>query len=113
MFLFCKAPRLIYWACNSPPRGGLISKMRLRAGTGRKQKPLLVEEVDADPKSNRAARLLVLAGGVFFLDGQYLNAAIAWKKAEAIAPLDDRSRFTLAIKVNWMKRSRTIATPSN
>ena len=26
-----------------------------------------------------------------------MNSAIAWKKAEAIAPLDDRSRFTLAM----------------
>lgn len=63
----------------------------------KKAETILVEEVDSDPKSRRAARLLVLAGGVFFLDGQYLNAAIAWKKSEAIAPLDDRSRFTLAM----------------
>jgi tetratricopeptide (TPR) repeat protein len=34
---------------------------------------------------------------VSFLNGQYLNAAIALKKAEAIAPLDERSRFTLAM----------------
>src|SRR5712664_1549538 len=58
---------------------------------------LLVEEAGRDPNSVRAAKLLVMAGGIFFLDGQYLNSAIAWKKAEAIAPLDDRSRFTLAM----------------
>jgi len=58
---------------------------------------ILVEEADRDPDSARAAKLLVMAGGIFFLDGQYLNSAIAWKKAEAIAPLDDRSRFTLAM----------------
>lgn len=58
---------------------------------------ILVKEVERDPTSMRAAKLLVTAAGVFFLDGQYLNAAIAWKKAEAIAPLDDRSRFTLAM----------------
>lgn len=63
----------------------------------KKAETILVEEADSDPKSRRAAKLLVLAGGVFFLDRQYLNAAIAWKKAEAIAPLDDRSRFTLAM----------------
>src|SRR5436190_2468083 len=58
---------------------------------------ILVEEAERDPKSMRSARLLTLAGGIFFLDGEYLNSAIAWKKAEAIAPLDARSSFTLAM----------------
>jgi len=58
---------------------------------------LLVDEANHDPNSIRAARLFETAGGVFFLDGQYLNSAIAWKKAEAIAPLDERSSFTLAM----------------
>jgi tetratricopeptide (TPR) repeat protein len=64
---------------------------------------ILVEEAEREPKSPRARKVLELAGGIFFLDGQYLNSAIAWKKAEAITPLDDRSRFTLAmayIKLN-------------
>lgn len=64
---------------------------------------VLVEEAERDPKSPRSARLFAIAGGIFFLDGQYSNAVIAWKKAEAIAPLDERSRFTLAmacIKLN-------------
>ena len=58
---------------------------------------ILVEEAERDPKSLRAAQLLVYAAGIFFLDGQYLNAAISWKKAEAVTPLDDASRFTLAM----------------
>src|SRR5437667_8956588 len=45
-----------------------------------------------------------MAGGIFFLDGQYLQAAIAWKKAEAIASLVDRNRFTLAMA--YVKRNR-------
>jgi len=64
---------------------------------------ILLEEVERDPKSPRSARVLAIAAGLFFLDGQYANAVIAWKKAEAIAPLDERSRFTLAmacIKLN-------------
>src|ERR1041385_5371567 len=48
---------------------------------------ILVEETEHDPKSIRTAKLLEIAGGLFFLDGQYLNSAIAWKKAESIAPL--------------------------
>jgi tetratricopeptide (TPR) repeat protein len=58
---------------------------------------ILVEETERDPKSPRAAELLVMAGSIFFLDGNYLNSAIAWKRAEAITPLDERSRFTLAM----------------
>ena len=58
---------------------------------------ILVEEAEHDLKSSRSAKLLAMAGGIFFLDGQYLEAAIAWKKAEAIVPLDDRNRFTLAM----------------
>lgn len=58
---------------------------------------ILVAEAEQDPKSARASKLLITAAGIFFLDGKYMNAAIAWKKAEAIAPLDDRSRFTLAM----------------
>src|SRR5215831_12797297 len=55
---------------------------------------ILVKEIDRNPKSGQ---LLRLAASVFFLDGKYLNSAIALKKAEALAPLDDRSRFTLAM----------------
>jgi len=58
---------------------------------------MLVEEAKLDPKSPRTARLLAIAGGIFFLDAQYLNSVIAWKKSEAIQPLDERSRFTLAM----------------
>lgn len=58
---------------------------------------ILVEEAERDPRSKRSASLLELAGGIFFLDDQYLNAAIAWKRADAITPINDRSRFTLAM----------------
>lgn len=55
---------------------------------------LLLEEIERNPKSSQ---LLTLLGNVFFLDGKYLNSAIAMKKAEALAPLDSRSRFLLAM----------------
>jgi tetratricopeptide (TPR) repeat protein len=58
---------------------------------------ILVKEAEGDPKSLRASKLLAKAGGIFFLDGQYLNAAIAYKKADTIAPLDERGRFTMAM----------------
>lgn len=55
---------------------------------------LLLKEIERNPKS---PGLLTFVGGVFFLDGKYLNSAVAMKKAEALAPLDDHSRFTLAM----------------
>jgi tetratricopeptide (TPR) repeat protein len=55
---------------------------------------ILVDEINKNPK---APQLLTFLGSVFFLDGKYLNTAIAMKKAEAIEPLDDRNRFTLAL----------------
>ncbi len=55
---------------------------------------LLVHEINNRPRSHD---LLIVLGGIFFLDGKYLNSAVAYKKAERIAPLDPRSRFTLAM----------------
>lgn len=81
----------------------LSSELRAELGEAvnrreyKRAEAILVEEANRDPKSPRAAQLLVFAAGIFFLDGQYLNAAISWKKAEAITPLDDPSRFTLAM----------------
>lgn len=59
-----------------------------------KAEQILVREIDRNPHS---AELLKLIAGVFFLDGKYLNVAIALKKAEKISTLDDQSRFTLAM----------------
>jgi len=55
---------------------------------------LLAGEVERQPKSQL---LLTTVGRIFFLDGRYLNCAVAMKKAEAIAPLADGDRFTLAL----------------
>jgi len=65
---------------------------------------LLVAEIERDPKSLRTAGLLEFVGGIFFLDGEYLNAAIAWKRSEAIAPLAEPSRFTLAMAYVRLRR---------
>jgi tetratricopeptide (TPR) repeat protein len=58
---------------------------------------LLLAEIDRDPKSASAAQLLAYAGSVYFLNQDYLSAAIAWKKSGAIAPLNPELRFTLAM----------------
>ena len=67
---------------------------------------LLAAEARRDPKSQ--AILLVLAN-VLFLDGKHLNCAVVLKKAEKLAPLDERNRFLLALsyltigRLNWAR----------
>jgi Tfp pilus assembly protein PilF len=55
---------------------------------------LLAEEIERNPKSQL---LLTTVGSIFFRDGKYLNCAVAMKKAEALALLPHRDRFTLAL----------------
>jgi tetratricopeptide (TPR) repeat protein len=55
---------------------------------------LLVEEINNNPKSTS---LLTTLGAIFFLDGRYMQCAIALKKAQALASLNDHDRFTLAL----------------
>jgi tetratricopeptide (TPR) repeat protein len=62
---------------------------------------LLVEEIGRNPKS---PELLTLLGGIFFLDAKYPNSIVALKKAEKLAPLDEASRFTLAMGYVVIKR---------
>ena len=58
---------------------------------------LLVNEINQQKNSVEAAKLLIFTAGIFFLDSDWMNAAICYKKAEKISPLDARSRFTLAM----------------
>ena len=66
----------------------------LTAGAYEQAQVMLVEEAKRNPGSPELLRLL---GSVRFVQRQYLASAIAFKKAEALAPLDERSRFTLAM----------------
>jgi len=58
---------------------------------------ILLDEIARDPHSARTARLLAYAGTVYFLNQDYMHAAVAWKKSEAIAPLTPKLRFSLAM----------------
>lgn len=55
---------------------------------------LLAKEIERRPKS---PELLTALGRILFLDGKYLNCAVALKKAEAVSPLGEHDRFTLAL----------------
>jgi tetratricopeptide (TPR) repeat protein len=58
---------------------------------------LLIDEIEPDPHSLRAAPLLAYLGSVYFLNHDYLNAAVAWKKSDAIRPLAPDLQFSLAM----------------
>jgi tetratricopeptide (TPR) repeat protein len=58
---------------------------------------LLLAEIDRDPHSPRTARLLEFVGSVYFLNHDYMNAAVAWKKSEVITPLEPSLEFSLAM----------------
>jgi tetratricopeptide (TPR) repeat protein len=78
---------------------GLVEKgsdldKALRASNWERAEQLLVKKIEAAPPS---ADLLKLLARVFLADRRPLNAAIAIKKAEAIAPLDSQTRYELAI----------------
>lgn len=58
---------------------------------------LLLAEIDRDRHSPRTARLLEFVGSVYFLNHDYMNAAVAWKKSEVITPLEPSLEFSLAM----------------
>jgi tetratricopeptide (TPR) repeat protein len=58
---------------------------------------ILLSEIERDPKSPRTGHMLAYLGSVYFLNQDYENAAVAWKKSEAIAPLNPQLRFSLAM----------------
>jgi tetratricopeptide (TPR) repeat protein len=58
---------------------------------------LLLPEIGRDPHSMRGARLLAYAGTIYFLNHDYVNAAVAWKKSETITPLRPDLRFSQAM----------------
>jgi tetratricopeptide (TPR) repeat protein len=55
---------------------------------------VLAEEIGRDAKR---PDLLKLLGHIFFLDGRYLNCAVAMKKADKLGGLDEAGRFLLAM----------------
>jgi tetratricopeptide (TPR) repeat protein len=61
---------------------------------------LVLEQHNKNPDSSA---LLVALGNILFLDGQYLNCAVAMKKADALSPLGERDRFTLAMAYVTLK----------
>ena len=102
-----RSPRRCRPGCRSGAAGedvpfapaGLVEKgseldRALHARNWERAEQLLVQQIEAAPQS---AELLKLLARVFLADRRPLNAAIAIKKAEAMAPLDSQTRYELAI----------------
>jgi len=93
-------PRRLEVIDGTPSTAGLADERSariadaLRTRDYERAEALLLEAAEAQPPSAEVLRQL---GGVFFVRGRPLNAAVALKKAEAIAPLDEPSRFTLVM----------------
>ncbi|GGH01570.1 tetratricopeptide repeat protein [Silvibacterium dinghuense] len=58
---------------------------------------LLLPEIQSAQQPSYRYSLLLTIAGVYFLDHDDRNAAIAWKKAEAIKPLPQPLQFSLAM----------------
>lgn len=58
----------------------------VRARNYSRAETILAGKIEKNPKS---PELLKVLGSIFFLDGKYLNTAIALKEAEAVSPLDN------------------------
>lgn len=104
--LQCVLPPL---AAQQPPspaelpaeyRGGEIERA-LKAQHWSRAEALLVEAAERRPQQRE---LLQVLGSVFLILRKPLNAAIAFKKAEALGALDDRSRFALVLSYIALKR---------
>lgn len=73
-------------------------KQALRQGIRSRQfaagEQMLIEEID---KNQKSPELLILAARLFMLDHNPVNAAIAFAKAEKLAPLAPADRYSLAL----------------
>jgi tetratricopeptide (TPR) repeat protein len=65
---------------------------------------LLAAAIERAPESPGSRELLTLIARIFVLDRKPLNAAVAIKKAEALGPIDDQTRLTLALAYISMGR---------
>jgi tetratricopeptide (TPR) repeat protein len=106
VILLTMAPRVLAQQAPSlaplPPahRGGEIERA-ITVQDWARAESLLVPAIERAPQESQ---LLKVLGGVFLLQRKPLNAAIAFKKAEAIAPLDDGARFSLVLSYIALNR---------
>ncbi|MGH7869992.1 MAG: tetratricopeptide repeat protein, partial [Candidatus Dormibacteraceae bacterium] len=77
---------------DAASRGALTDAVKSRQYV--QAEKILINAIRQNPES---PRLLSFLGGIYFLNGDYLESAVAMKKAEQLAPLNNPDRFTLAM----------------
>jgi tetratricopeptide (TPR) repeat protein len=114
LWILFAASALLAESPAAPPRPVVLEKLPLGAAERANlqasiekhdyaaAEELLAAAAKREPKSQS---ILLVLGDILFLDGKHLNAAVVLKKAEAVAPLDERSRFLLALCYIAMGRS--------
>lgn len=78
-------------------------RSQVESAVARKDLPTAARLVAAELEHHPDAALYAWLGGLLFLDQQYLNAGIALKRSDVLAPLPDRDRFTLAMSYVILK----------
>jgi tetratricopeptide (TPR) repeat protein len=83
-------------AVHLPLSGELLATVEkaLQSRDYTRAEQVLVADFERHPKSSTS---LVSAGRIFFVDGKFVNCAIAMKKADALSRLKPSDRFTLAL----------------
>lgn len=95
-----EAPAPTYSAADAlglSPANSAQLKRALEAHDYVAAEKLLLPAIKQEKHSAHSAQLLDFIGGVYFLDHDYFHAAVAWKKSEAIAPLQTPVKFSLAM----------------
>jgi Flp pilus assembly protein TadD len=91
-----------------PSLAGLSPSLRAQVEPALKARRLEDAEtalVEAAGKEPANTQILKLLGAIFFLDGKYLNCSVALARADKVQPLDNRSRFLLAMAFNSLGRA--------
>lgn len=74
---------------------------------------ILLHSIRHSQNSAQQSNLLAFIGGIYYLNHDYLNAAIAWKKSEALTPLPPTLKFSLAMAYIQMGHPSWARQPLN
>lgn len=104
------------------PKATTQLKQALKAHRYVEAEQILIAAIQRSPHSTEAGHQLEFLGGVYFLDHDAWDAAVAWNKAKALAPLPPTIQFSLAMAYirighpDWTRRileSLAAQSPSN
>lgn len=102
---------------NLPPKASAQLRDAMSHHRYRAAERILLPNIAKAHDPALRAHLLNFTGGVYYLDHDFLHAAVAWTKSAAIAPLPPTLQFSLAMayvqlhRLDWAKSAlQTLAT---